>query len=78
MRPSGEIDRVLIGARCLAHLELRPDELDFRHRCRHGRCSVDRAIGEDGAGDEGIAGEEGTVGDQGALGDEEEVVDAGA
>ena len=38
---------------------------------------VDRAIGEEGAGDEGIAGEEGAVGDQGALGDEG-VVGAGA
>ena len=38
---------------------------------------VDRAIGEEGAGDDGIAGEQGAVGDQGALGDEG-VVDAGA
>jgi hypothetical protein len=42
---------------------------------------VDRAFGQEGAGDEGIAeglaGEEGAVGDQGAL-DDEGVVDAGA
>ena len=38
---------------------------------------VDRAIGEEGAGDEGTAGEEGAVGDQGGLGDEG-VVDGGA
>jgi hypothetical protein len=55
-----------------------PTGLIFRiHVDMAGVGSVDRAIGEEGAGDEGTAGEEGAVGDQGALGDEG-VVDGGA